>query len=282
MHRQPPPSPPAKTTGEYSSETAGPNVRATALVLETDEHSTRPKTNRSIHFSEITGCTHTTVGIWFCTHAILLASELRPAGSLSGAESSEHITFGFMTNLSIHFSDTTAVTDPALCSSSGLSQLSLSAGGFPPAISVDVTDITVCSQSGLSQMSIWAGGLPPAISVDVTDISVCSLSRLQLFLISAGGLPPAISVVIVDISVCCISGSSQMSISAGGLPPAISVDVTDHSVCSVSGLMLILISAGGLPSGVPILSDSRHPLPRGRESVYLQRPRSRPEKPLPT
>ena len=85
MHRQPPP-PPAKTTGEYSSETAGPNFRATAPVLETDKHSTRAKTNWSIHFSETTVCTHTTVGIWFCTLVILLASELRPAGSSSDAD----------------------------------------------------------------------------------------------------------------------------------------------------------------------------------------------------
>ena len=59
-----------------------------------------------------------------------------------------------------------------------------------------------------------------------------------------------------------------MSISARGLPPAISVDVADISVCSVSGLLLILIAAEGLPSGESILTDSRHPLPRGRESVY--------------
>ena len=126
--------------------------------METDEHSTRPKTNRSIHFSETTVCTDTTVGIWFCTQASLPTSELPLAGSSSGAKSSKHITFGFMTNLSIHFSDTTAVTDPALCSTSGLSQMSLSAGGLPPAISVDVTDIPVCSQSGLSLIVNSAAG----------------------------------------------------------------------------------------------------------------------------
>ena len=63
MHRQAPPPPPAKTTGEYSSDTAGPNVRATALVLETDGHSTRSTTNRSIHFSVTSGHTDTIVGI---------------------------------------------------------------------------------------------------------------------------------------------------------------------------------------------------------------------------
>ena len=49
-----PPPLPAKTTGEYSSETVGPNVRATALVLETDGYSTRSKTNRSIQSSVTT------------------------------------------------------------------------------------------------------------------------------------------------------------------------------------------------------------------------------------
>ena len=97
-------------------------------------------------FSGTTVVTDTTVGIWFCiTQASLPTSELRLAGSSSSDKPSKHITFGFMTNLSIHFSDTTAVTDPALCSTSGLSQMSLSAGGLPPAISINITDITVCS-----------------------------------------------------------------------------------------------------------------------------------------
>ena len=55
--------PPVKTTGEYSSDTAGLNIRATALVLETDGHSTKSKTNRSIHFSATTVRTDTAVGI---------------------------------------------------------------------------------------------------------------------------------------------------------------------------------------------------------------------------
>ena len=124
MHRQPPSPPPPqqKTTEEYSSDTAGPNVRATALVLETDGHSSRSTTNRSIHFSATTDRSDTAVGSGSGTTQISLpTSELPPAGSSADAKPSEHKTSRFMTNLSIHSSDTTAVTDTAVCSTSVVS-----------------------------------------------------------------------------------------------------------------------------------------------------------------
>ena len=115
------------TTSGYALATSPPQQKqqgkttvATTLVLETDGHSTRSMTNRSIHSSVTTVCTDTAVGIEsVATHTSLPRSELSLAGSSPDAKPSEHNTSRSMTNLSIHFSDTTVVTDIAVSSTSG-------------------------------------------------------------------------------------------------------------------------------------------------------------------